>query len=240
MTNLIENLCFWQKQCSQGVVCPCPWTIYIDMTIISNISSESTVPNAMKAKFYLEPLLEEEKKVCLILFLNLQQMTIVIRHSCWYQNFGPNGLSASTLGLCLNFFSSITADFNISSALRWAIQDQWSSGSIFFQSLCFFFFFFSFFFFFAFLYSWAEKNGYLISCCGSIKKRMICEAKPRTRLNNLKTCLIGLNTIIASIKDMMCEAKPCTSLNNLKTCLIGLNTIIDSIKFIVLLWCKII
>ena len=28
----------------------------------------------------------------------------------------------------LNFFSSITAAFNISSALRWAIQDQWSSG----------------------------------------------------------------------------------------------------------------
>ena len=27
-----------------------------------------------------------------------------------------------------DFFSSITADFNISSALRWAIQDQWSSG----------------------------------------------------------------------------------------------------------------
>ena len=35
------------------------------MTIISNISSESIVPNAMKAKFYLEPFLEEEKKVCL-------------------------------------------------------------------------------------------------------------------------------------------------------------------------------
>ena len=35
------------------------------MTIISNISSESTVPNAMKVKFYLEPLLEEEKKVSL-------------------------------------------------------------------------------------------------------------------------------------------------------------------------------
>ena len=28
----------------------------------------------------------------------------------------------------LNFFSSITADFNISSVFRWAIQDQWSSG----------------------------------------------------------------------------------------------------------------
>ena len=28
----------------------------------------------------------------------------------------------------LNLFSSIITDFNISSALRWAIQDQWSSG----------------------------------------------------------------------------------------------------------------
>ena len=28
----------------------------------------------------------------------------------------------------LNIFSSITADFNISAALRWAIQNQWSSG----------------------------------------------------------------------------------------------------------------
>ena len=28
----------------------------------------------------------------------------------------------------LRFFSSITPDFNISSALRWAIQDQWYSG----------------------------------------------------------------------------------------------------------------
>ena len=33
----------------------------------------------------------------------------------------------------LNFFSSITADFNISSALRWAIQDQWSSGLNWYQ-----------------------------------------------------------------------------------------------------------
>ena len=56
-------------------------------------------------------------------------MTIVMRPSCWNQTFGPNGLSAPTLGLCLNFFPSITADFNISSALGWAIQDQWSSGS---------------------------------------------------------------------------------------------------------------
>ena len=72
------------------------------------------------------------EKLCInseeeILF-NLQQMTIVIRPSCWLQNFGPNRLSAPAQGLCLNFFSSITTDFNISSALRWTIQDQWSSG----------------------------------------------------------------------------------------------------------------
>ena len=55
-------------------------------------------------------------------------MSIVMRPSCWHKIFGFNGLSAPTLGLCLNFFSSITADFTISSALRWAIQYQWSSG----------------------------------------------------------------------------------------------------------------
>ena len=42
--------------------------------------------------------------------------------------FWPEWVVCPYLGLCLNFFSSITADLNISSALRWAIQDQWSSG----------------------------------------------------------------------------------------------------------------
>ena len=37
--------------------------------------------------------------------------------------------------LCLNVFTSITADFNISSTIRWAIQDQWSSGLKVFISL---------------------------------------------------------------------------------------------------------
>ena len=35
-----------------------------------------------------------------------------------HQNFGPNGLSAPAQGLCLNFFSSVNAEVNISSALR--------------------------------------------------------------------------------------------------------------------------
>ena len=38
-------------------------------------------------------------------------------------DLGPNHLHS----IFLNFFSSITADFNTSSAIRWAIQDQWSS-----------------------------------------------------------------------------------------------------------------
>ena len=40
-------------------------------------------------------------------FFNLQQMTIVIRPSCWHKIFGLNGLSAPAQGLCLNFFSSL-------------------------------------------------------------------------------------------------------------------------------------
>ena len=56
-----------------------------------------------------------------------------------HKKFGPNGLSAPAQGLCLNFFSSITTDFNISSALRWAIQDQWSSVFFCFVLFCFFF-----------------------------------------------------------------------------------------------------
>ena len=34
----------------------------------------------------------------------------------------------------LKFFTSITTDFNISSALRWAIQDQWSSALLYISS----------------------------------------------------------------------------------------------------------
>ena len=62
-------------------------------------------------------------------FLNLQQMSIVMRPSCWHKSYGPNGLFAPYPRAMLNFFSSITTDFNISSALRWAIH-QWSSGFI--------------------------------------------------------------------------------------------------------------
>ena len=83
-------------------------------------------------------------------------MTIVMKPTCWHQNFGPNGLSAPAQGLCLNVFSSITADFNISSAIRWAIQDQWSSG---------FFFFFFFFFFLLLLERGRFGGGSLLVWC---------------------------------------------------------------------------
>ena len=45
-------------------------------------------------------------------------------------DLGPDHLHS----IFLNFFSSITADFNISSAIRWAIQDQWSSGFLIYPS----------------------------------------------------------------------------------------------------------
>ena len=41
-----------------------------------------------------------------------------------FTDLGPNHSDS----IFLNLFSSINTDFNISSALRWAIQDQWSSG----------------------------------------------------------------------------------------------------------------
>ena len=51
------------------------------------------------------------------------------------------------------------------------------------------------------LYSWAEE---MATRCGNIKKRIICEAKTRTRLSDLKTCLrfpgLGFKTIIDSVK----------------------------------------
>ena len=58
-------------------------------------------------------------------------MTIVMRPSCWHQNFGPNGLSAPYPRAMFKLLFSLISDFNISSALRWAIQDQWPSGYIF-------------------------------------------------------------------------------------------------------------
>ena len=47
-------------------------------------------------------------------------------------DLGPNHLHS----IFLNFFSSITADFNTSSAIRWAIQDQWSSGFFYSSWFC--------------------------------------------------------------------------------------------------------
>ena len=41
--------------------------------------------------------------------------------------------------LFLNFFSSITTNFNISSTLRWAIQDQWSFGLTYISSYIYIF-----------------------------------------------------------------------------------------------------
>ena len=56
--------------------------------------------------------------------LNVYMNLYEYQRSRSFIDLGPNH-SDSTF---LNFFSSITTDFNISSALRRAIKDQWSSG----------------------------------------------------------------------------------------------------------------
>ena len=143
------------KFCPQGVVSPYPGAIYMDkilkklykinfkkifLKLVANDRSDKRFlltskfcPLGLSAHdLRLYTFIKSWKDVYKVeveeILFKLQQMTIVMRPSCWHKNFGPNGLSAPAQGLCLKSFSSIIADFNISSALRWAIQDQWSSG----------------------------------------------------------------------------------------------------------------
>ena len=80
-------------------------------------------PLALSAPDLLLYTLLNHEKVCIkleveeILF-KLATNNHSVEPSCWHQNVSPNVLSAPAQGLCLNYFSSIIADFNLSSALR--------------------------------------------------------------------------------------------------------------------------
>ena len=102
----------------QGVVSPCPGAINMYKNMKKNcIKSDikeiflKLVANDRSDKRFLliskfRPLglsapdlrlytfIKSWKDVLKRSFLNLQQMTIVMRPCCWHQNFGPNGLSA--------------------------------------------------------------------------------------------------------------------------------------------------
>ena len=143
------------KICPQGVVSPCLGAIYmykimkkkciksdfkeIFFKLVANDRSDNRY--LLISKFYSLGLSASDFQLYIFIkswkdvykvrdwrdcFLKMQQDSD--KAFLLISKFGPNGSSAPTLGLCFNFFSSITADFNISSALRWAIQDQWSSG----------------------------------------------------------------------------------------------------------------
>ena len=71
-----KNFLLTSKLCPLGAVCPCPGAIYMY--------------KIMKKKYIIR---------FQRFFLNLQQMTVVTRCSCWYQNFVPRGLSAPAQGL---------------------------------------------------------------------------------------------------------------------------------------------
>ena len=94
------------KLCPLGAFCPCPGAIYM-YKIMKKIWKKS-----------------DFKEVFLKLATNNRSDKRFVLTS----KFCPFRLSAPAQGLCFNFFSTITADFNISSALRWAIQEKWSSG----------------------------------------------------------------------------------------------------------------
>ena len=118
--DFLKQMSKWPKQQEVSVdikICPL-WLSAPDLQLYTFVKSWKDVYKVRLKRF----------------FLNLQQTTRVIRPSFCHKKFGLNELSAPAQGLCLNFFSLITADFNISSALRWTIQDQWSS--VFFYCRC--------------------------------------------------------------------------------------------------------
>ena len=58
--------------------------------------------------------------------LNEYMMLYEYQRSRSFIDLGPN--HSDSVFLIFFFLVHVTADFNISSALRWAVQDQWSSG----------------------------------------------------------------------------------------------------------------
>ena len=78
----------------------------------------------MEKLFFSETIVVYDIKVGRYSQLNEYMKLYEYQRSRSFIDLGPDLLDS----IFLNFFSSITADFNIFSALSWAIQDQWSFG----------------------------------------------------------------------------------------------------------------
>ena len=65
MSNLIENSCFWQKKCSQGVVCPCPWLYTYIWALFQTSPLKALCQMQWKSYFIWSHFWKKRKKVCL-------------------------------------------------------------------------------------------------------------------------------------------------------------------------------
>ena len=92
----------------------------------SNLVSYAFVWEGKTMDFFSETVVVYYIKVGRCSQLNEYMKLYEYQRSRSFTDLDPNHSDS----IFLNFLSSITADFNISSALRWAIQDQWSSGWI--------------------------------------------------------------------------------------------------------------
>ena len=121
MIKLTEYL--WNNLDPRGLSAPALGLYTCIWPLLSNIfPSETAWP--IKAKCFSETIVVNYIKVGRCSQLNEYMKLYEYQRSRSFIDLDPNHSDS----IFLNFFSSITADFNISSALRWAIQDQWSSG----------------------------------------------------------------------------------------------------------------
>ena len=123
MIKLTEYLCLWNNLDPRGLSAPALGLYTCIWPLLSNIFPSVTAW-PIKAKFFSETIVVYYIKVGRCSQLNEYMKLYEYQRSRSFIDLDPNHSDS----IFLNFFSSITADFNISSALRWAIQDQWSSG----------------------------------------------------------------------------------------------------------------
>ena len=102
----------------------CPWLTITYFTARSNLVPYAFVWEKVKTVDFSETIKVHDIKVGRCSQLNESFM------STKGQGHSLTLVQITQIQYFKTFFSSITADFNISSALRWAIQDQWSSGII--------------------------------------------------------------------------------------------------------------
>ena len=100
------------------------WWLCVDLDLFYGKVKFGFVWEKVKTMDFSETIVVYDIKVSRCSQLNEYMKLYEYQRSMSFTDRGPNHSDS----ILLNFFSFFSADFNISSALRWAIQDQWSSG----------------------------------------------------------------------------------------------------------------